>query len=726
MKKRYIIFFSLVLISLFFVSSPVNGEEKLSIVDINFFSDNSEWDGILYSDHRLLYKVGYDEVSVIENVEKFIDDRIYLTTDGIFHYYGKEYKNVVYFDNISYKDKSNNLYVVDSKFNQQDDTPIATNVDKVLNVYSNRLLYTTYDGEFYVIGDNIYGIKINEGQYLSTPYKLADSVREFGSTYFITNDNQLYVFDKSLPRPLKAAEDVDKVYRADDIVVFYTKLGSNNLEFINRSPSDDIPFRKITTYEFNSRIKTKIGDYILLEDGTLYSIYNMGVLEVIDTNVKEVQEADDGALYLKKNGDLYQFSEDGELTGLAKFLLKSNTCEEKARILRNVETIKYYPKYNGNILIMKDGRTYEFVKVNDYQHNVLKQVDELFTQGKTIRSEQIVLSTNDNTDITVGESYDYYATVIPFNAVDREVLWTSSNPDVAVVDNTGYVTALREGKANICVTLKTNNTISNCNEVTVHPKINKVEIINGDMMVVKPYRDIILTAKTYPEDALDIPINWKGEGVTFSDLYYDGIKDQYIEVSNNQIVVRVDNRGTFNVTVEVNGVSDTIKLTTEDKVADLDIYLDGKLYSGDANIYLDEQDFLLLNIKSLPVGSTINNSVISCSDSNIISVDEDNSKLDSKMLKLNKTGQVKLNITVNDTIEKEIILNILDKRPHILGDLDNNSQIEIFDIMELLYIVSGKKEQTEEIIKIGDMDNNGDIDIFDVMELLYIYTGKKS
>ena len=57
--------------------------------------------------------------------------------------------------------------------------------------------------------------------------------------------------------------------------------------------------------------------------------------------------------------------------------------------------------------------------------------------------------------------------------------------------------------------------------------------------------------------------------------------------------------------------------------------------------------------------------------------------------------------------------------------MDQNGSIEIYDVMELLYIISEKKEKTDFSIEIGDMDDSGDIDIFDVMELLYIYTGKK-
>ena len=60
----------------------------------------------------------------------------------------------------------------------------------------------------------------------------------------------------------------------------------------------------------------------------------------------------------------------------------------------------------------------------------------------------ITLSQN-SLSLTVGESATLTATVTPANATTQDVTWTSSNPDVANVDQNGLVKALREGSATI-------------------------------------------------------------------------------------------------------------------------------------------------------------------------------------------------------------------------------------------------------------------------------------
>ena len=60
----------------------------------------------------------------------------------------------------------------------------------------------------------------------------------------------------------------------------------------------------------------------------------------------------------------------------------------------------------------------------------------------------VTLSQN-SLSLTVGESATLTATVTPANATAQTVTWSSSNPDVASVDQNGLVKALREGSATI-------------------------------------------------------------------------------------------------------------------------------------------------------------------------------------------------------------------------------------------------------------------------------------
>lgn len=55
-------------------------------------------------------------------------------------------------------------------------------------------------------------------------------------------------------------------------------------------------------------------------------------------------------------------------------------------------------------------------------------------------------------DLEVGEAYRLEATVTPYNATNKQVIWSSSDTRVATVDNNGLVTAVGEGSAVITAT----------------------------------------------------------------------------------------------------------------------------------------------------------------------------------------------------------------------------------------------------------------------------------
>ena len=80
----------------------------------------------------------------------------------------------------------------------------------------------------------------------------------------------------------------------------------------------------------------------------------------------------------------------------------------------------------------------------DYDEGMFDPVD-------TVDSVQLNLT---DTRIMVGSTYTLESTVCPWNASDRTVTWTTSDPDVATVDAKGNVTAKSLGK---CVITATSN-----------------------------------------------------------------------------------------------------------------------------------------------------------------------------------------------------------------------------------------------------------------------------
>ncbi len=75
-------------------------------------------------------------------------------------------------------------------------------------------------------------------------------------------------------------------------------------------------------------------------------------------------------------------------------------------------------------------------------------------------------------NLSIGGSSDIHATVLPADATDPSVSWSSSNTAVATVNNNGHVTALTAGTATITVTTTDGNKTATCSvTVTAGPPV---------------------------------------------------------------------------------------------------------------------------------------------------------------------------------------------------------------------------------------------------------------
>lgn len=80
----------------------------------------------------------------------------------------------------------------------------------------------------------------------------------------------------------------------------------------------------------------------------------------------------------------------------------------------------------------------------------------------------------------VGKNFQLTATVSPANATNKVVSWTSSNTSVATVDNTGLVTGVAAGTANITATTADGNRTAVC-AVTVFANSKPTAVLNASV-----------------------------------------------------------------------------------------------------------------------------------------------------------------------------------------------------------------------------------------------------
>ena len=102
-------------------------------------------------------------------------------------------------------------------------------------------------------------------------------------------------------------------------------------------------------------------------------------------------------------------------------------------------------------------------------------------------------------ELTKGQSATLKATVSPDNATDKTVTWSSSNPDVASVDQEGKVTATGGGKADIKA--KAGDQEAVC-AVTVTVPVETVTL-DKTTLTLEEGTSAVLTATVTPADATD-------------------------------------------------------------------------------------------------------------------------------------------------------------------------------------------------------------------------------
>ena len=141
-----------------------------------------------------------------------------------------------------------------------------------------------------------------------------------------------------------------------------------------------------------------------------------------------------------------------------------------------------------------------------------------FVSGNTDYSRAIILtaiavtgvSLNKNTlTLSANANETLIATVTPSDALNKSVTWSSSDTDVATVNQSGKVTAKATGTATITVTTSDGGYTANC-AVTVSAEtisVSSIEV-SPKSLSMEPGGTHTLTATVYPSDATNKHVFW--------------------------------------------------------------------------------------------------------------------------------------------------------------------------------------------------------------------------
>lgn len=150
-------------------------------------------------------------------------------------------------------------------------------------------------------------------------------------------------------------------------------------------------------------------------------------------------------------------------------------------------------------------------------------------QGKVCASCQVIVSAVDvssvtlnqyNLDISIGESIKLEATIEPQNATNKEIVWESSDENIATVSDNGIVNAVNVGNTIIKAIAINSNIYAEC-KITVIPK-RVIGITCQENVKVPLYGSVEIVASTIPSDASDCSISWTSSNPEIATVTEDG------------------------------------------------------------------------------------------------------------------------------------------------------------------------------------------------------------
>ena len=146
-----------------------------------------------------------------------------------------------------------------------------------------------------------------------------------------------------------------------------------------------------------------------------------------------------------------------------------------------------------------------------------------------------------------GHNIQLSVSVLPSNAENKSIVWSTSNASVATVDNNGVVTAVANGNATItAAALDGSGKYAECSVVVEIPKENNqvVELAGGESKILSIWNE------DYTEniDVTQVTFEYNTQLDLFSNLGYDVRTGKYIEMT-----IKAQKQGSCTILAKYNG-----------------------------------------------------------------------------------------------------------------------------------------------------------------------------
>ena len=220
-------------------------------------------------------------------------------------------------------------------------------------------------------------------------------------------------------------------------------------------------------------------------------------------------------------------------------------CESSTGIPTN--SIFVYPIFKiTNTFTTDQNLTSTFI-LNGSQNPIATKINGV---AKKIEVTNIEVNENEK-EMYAGDSFQLEVTVLPENATNKTIAYTSSDSEIITVNETGLVTAVKEGNATVTIVSGNVKKIVN---IKVKPQeVELKSIITENNMTLK-------VAESKP---INIAFDPENTTVDTSVLTYESSNDKFATVNYEGRVIGIS-KGTATITIRVGDVSTSFEVVVEE------------------------------------------------------------------------------------------------------------------------------------------------------------------
>ena len=255
---------------------------------------------------------------------------------------------------------------------------------------------------------------------------------------------------------------------SSDYEVDNTKVYANVETSLNVRSGPSTSYEKITSVSKNE-IMTRIAkgkqsgdlwDRVILENGIVGYVFQSYVKEVPEVQVEKIELSVDN-MVINKN----------EISKINVEVYPQDAENQKLEYISSNEKVLKVDDY-GNIYGISSGKATITVRAiaNGVQSSIEIEVYSKVT-GIELNVENITLQE--------GESYQILANIEPDDANNKNIKYISNNNDIASVNDTGQITAIKSGSTNIKVYSEEDENIKKIITINVIEKISEEDLSFG-------------------------------------------------------------------------------------------------------------------------------------------------------------------------------------------------------------------------------------------------------